>query len=111
MKREDLEIIRDFKYVNEDGHYVLTKEQLYKIIDKIQALEMKTEQEKLTLSKEDWDLLVKKLGSIISKSAKMEAMRPNSSTTRISQPSQIKEKALECLDIIKHKNKKDGRKQ
>ena len=43
MKREDLEIIRDFKYVNEDGHYVLTKEQLYKLTDKIQALKMKRE--------------------------------------------------------------------
>ena len=29
--KKNLEIIRDFKYVNEDGHYVLTKEQLYKI--------------------------------------------------------------------------------
>jgi hypothetical protein len=103
MKREDLEIIRDFKYVNEDGHYVLTKEQLYKLTDKIQALEMKTEQEKLTLSKEDWDLLVKKLGSIISKAAKMELLRSNSSTTRIRPHSQIKDKALECLDIIKYK--------
>jgi len=36
---EKLEIIKDFKYINEDGHYVLTKEQLYKII-------MKTKQEK-----------------------------------------------------------------
>ena len=99
MKRKDLEIIKDFKYVNEDGHYVLTKEQIHKIAGE----KMKTEQEKIVLSKEDWDLLVKKLGSIISKSAKMEAMKSNSSTTGISKPSQIKEKALECLDIIKYK--------
>ena len=65
---------------------------------------MKTEQEKITLSKADWDKLVKKLSSIVSKAAKMEAMRPNSSTTRISQPSQIKEKALECIELINHKN-------
>ena len=38
MKREDLEIIRDFKYVNDDGHYVLTKEQLYKIISENHSL-------------------------------------------------------------------------
>jgi len=43
MKREDLEIIRDYKYVNQDGDYVLTKEQLYKLTDKIQALKMKRE--------------------------------------------------------------------
>ena len=65
---------------------------------------MKTEQKKLTLSKEDWDLLVKKLSSIVNKATKMELLRSNSSTTRISQPSQIKEKALECIELINHKN-------
>ena len=43
MRREDLEIIKDYKYVNQDGDYVITREQLYKLTDKIQALEMKTE--------------------------------------------------------------------
>ena len=61
---------------------------------------MKTEHEKLVLSKEDWDLLVKKLGSIVNKATKMELLRSNSSTTRIRPHSQIKDKALECLDII-----------
>ena len=63
---------------------------------------MKTEQEKLNLPKEDWDLLVKKLSSIVSKAALMEINNPHQTTHKAKQ---IKEKALECLDIIKTKDK------
>ncbi len=53
MKREDLEIIRDFKYVNEYGHYVLTKEQLYKIIDENNRLSLE-----LIKKKKEVDFLI-----------------------------------------------------
>jgi len=62
---------------------------------------MKTEQKNVTLPKEDWDLLVKKLSSIVSKAAKMESNNPHQT---VHKAKQIKEKALECLDIVKYKN-------
>jgi len=68
---------------------------------------MKTEQEKMVLPKEDWDKLVKKLGSIVSKAAKMETMSKHPTLYK-KQGEQIKIKALECLDIINYTNKKDG---
>ncbi len=62
----------------------------------------KTEQEKLVLSKEDWDKLVKKLSSIVSKAALMESNNPHQT---VQKAKQIKIKALECLDIINKNNK------
>jgi len=60
------------------------------------------EQEKMVLSKEDWDKLVKKLSSIVSKAAKMETMSKHPTLYK-KQGEQIKIKALECLDIVKYK--------
>ena len=46
MKREDLEIIKDYRYINESGEYVLTKEQLYKLTDKIHSLSVELNKKK-----------------------------------------------------------------
>lgn len=62
------------------------------------------EQEKLNLSKEDWDLLIKKLSSIVSKAATLsDRSKLTERKDRLRKAEQIKEKALECLDIIKTK--------
>lgn len=68
---------------------------------------MKTEQEKLTLSKEDWDLLIKKLSSIVSKAVKLKKESQWVPSRTNKSVEQIQDKALECLDIIKHKNIKE----
>lgn len=62
---------------------------------------MKTKQENINLPKEDWDKLVKKLSSIVSKAARLEINNPHQT---VQKAKQIKIKALECLDIIKYKN-------
>ena len=66
---------------------------------------MKTEQEKLVITNYEWDLLVKKLSSIVSKAAKMETMSKHPTLYK-KQGEQIKIKALACLDIINYTNKK-----
>ena len=66
----------------------------------------RTEQEKLVLNNYEWDLLVKKLSSIVNKVGKMESNNPHQTTHKAKQ---IKIKALECLEIVKYKNIKDGK--
>ena len=63
---------------------------------------MKKEQEKLVLDNYEWDLLIKKLSSILSKSEIL--LRTDNVNVKKVKTEQIKEKTLECLDIIKYKN-------
>jgi len=65
---------------------------------------MKTEQEKLVLPKEDWDLLVKKLSSIVSKAVKLKKESQWVPSRTHKSVEQIQDKAIECLDIINYKN-------
>ncbi len=60
---------------------------------------------KLELTTEEWDMLAKNLSSIINKSVIL-IEKPLSPNSRITKTNQLKDKALECFDIIRHKNKK-----
>ena len=84
-----------------------TQKQVAIMTNKEKNNEKGIQKEGLTLPNYEWDLLVKKLSSIVSKAAKMELLRSNSSATKIRPHSQIKDKALECLDIIKHRSIKN----
>jgi hypothetical protein len=65
----------------------------------------RTEQEKLVLDNYEWDLLVKQLSSIVSKSKiLLKNPRPEETVVKIEQ---ILNKAMKCLEIIKYKNIKD----
>lgn len=58
----------------------------------------------LTLSSSEWNLLIKKLGSILSKTEiLLRTDAPVTANTRKIKTEQIKQKALECFDIIKPK--------
>tara|TARA_R110001592_G_scaffold63800_1_gene195738 strand:- start:6417 stop:6614 length:198 start_codon:yes stop_codon:yes gene_type:complete len=57
---------------------------------------------KLELTTEEWDLLAKNLSSIINKSVIL-IEKPLSPKSRVSKTEQLKDKALECFDIIRHK--------
>ena len=61
---------------------------------------MKTEQEKLVLSKEEWDKLIKKISSMVNKAIKIEEHECPKTALK---GKRIKEMGLECLDIIKYK--------
>lgn len=54
------------------------------------------------MEKEQRDLLIKHISSIVSK-ANILIERPLSPKARIAKTEQILDKALECFDIIKHK--------
>ena len=56
---------------------------------------------KLELTTEEWDLLAKNLSSIINKSVIL-IEKPLSPNSRVSKTEQLKDKALECFDIIRH---------
>ena len=55
---------------------------------------------KLELTTEEWDLLAKNLSSIISKSIIL-IEKPLSPNSRVVKTKQLKDKALECFDIIR----------
>ena len=59
-------------------------------------------QKELTLINKDWDLLIKKLSSIVSK-ANILIEKPLSPRVRLSKTEQILDKALECLEVVKYK--------
>ena len=65
---------------------------------------MRKEFKKLELTIEEWDLLAKNLSSIINK-AVILTEKPLSPNSRIAKTKQIKDKALECFDIIRHNKK------
>jgi hypothetical protein len=60
---------------------------------------MNKEQEKLVLTNYEWDLLIKKLSSILSKARIIQEGRDS----KIKKSKEITQKALECLDLIKYK--------
>ena len=64
----------------------------------------RTEQEKLILDNYEWDLLIKQLSSIVSKSEIL--LRTDNVNVKKVKTEQIKEKALECLNIVKYKDLK-----
>lgn len=65
---------------------------------------MSKEQKKLSLSNKEWNILIKKISSIVNKAIILENTVPPQVKKKIEQ---IKEKGLECLTIIKYKNLKD----
>lgn len=65
---------------------------------------MEKEQEKLILDNYKWDLLIKQLSSIVSKSEIL--LRTDNVNVKKVKTEQIKEKALECLNIVKYKDLK-----
>jgi len=61
---------------------------------------------KLVLTNKEWDLLIKKLSSIVSK-ANILIEKPLSPRVRVAKTEQILDKALECLEVIKYKDIKN----
>ena len=62
----------------------------------------RTEQEKLVLTNYEWDLLVKHLSSILSKTKYLKN-KNSSANLRDVKTEQIIDKTFECLKIIKYK--------
>ena len=69
---------------------------------------MKTEQEKLVLSNYEWALLIKQISSIVNKADKLKEGSMWTPSRTKKKAERIKEMGLECLEIIKYKNIKDG---
>jgi len=61
---------------------------------------------KLVLTNKEWDLLIKKLSSIVSK-ANILIEKPLSPRVRVAKTEQILDKALECLEVVKYKDIKN----
>jgi tRNA C32,U32 (ribose-2'-O)-methylase TrmJ len=63
---------------------------------------MSKEQEKLVLTNKEWDLLIKHLSSILSKTKYLKDKK-SSANLRNVKTDQIIDKTFECLKIIKYK--------
>ena len=62
--------------------------------------------EELTIPNYEWDLLVKKLGIIVNKTVELKKLSQWVPSRTNKSVEEIQDKALECLDIIKHRSTK-----